>query len=57
MTSERVWTSEIRGSAFVEPVKPDPSASPFWPKRRAAKRKPRLTDGIKHPVIIRKIGN
>lgn len=55
MTSVQVWQSERRASAFVEPVKPERPASPYWPKRRVAKRQPRLTDGVRHPVVVRKM--
>lgn len=56
MTSERVWTSEFRGSAFVEPVKKDRPAAAHWPTKRAKKRQfSRLTDGVRHPVIVRQM--
>lgn len=58
MTAERVWTSEVRGSAFVEPVKRERSSSAAWPTKRAKKQLfSRLTDGKRHPVTVRKIGN
>jgi hypothetical protein len=50
-----VWTSEVRGSAIVEPVKRDRPA-PIRRRHIVAKHQPRITDGRKWPVTTRKIG-
>lgn len=53
-TAVHVFTSERRQSASVAPVRRERPA-PIRRKHIITKHQPRLTDGIKHPVIVRKI--
>jgi hypothetical protein len=57
MTSEHKWQSVTSiGSASVAPVsKREPIGWASRGNHRAKKMQPRLSDGMRHPVVIRKI--